>query len=205
MLKIYVARHGQNVDNENGILNGHRDLPLTNLGRDQAHTTGERIKELGLKFESIYSSPLSRAYETAKIIAEVSHNPEPIIKKDLIERDFGDMAGELVESIPEKYKGETLSSGKVNYMLEPVNGEPFPVALVRAGLVLDEIRAKHSDGNILLVCHMDISYMLVASYYKLDWKDVLRNLFFGNSELLILAPDHTLETALIHTAQQYNI
>ncbi len=32
MLKIYLARHGQNEDNANGILNGHRDLPLTDIG-----------------------------------------------------------------------------------------------------------------------------------------------------------------------------
>jgi probable phosphoglycerate mutase len=35
MMKIYLTRHGQNEDNLNGILNGHRDLPLTDLGRDQ--------------------------------------------------------------------------------------------------------------------------------------------------------------------------
>ena len=205
MLKIYIARHGQNVDNANGILNGHRDLPLTGLGRQQAHSAGEHIKELGLHFEATYSSPLSRAFETAQIIAEVSLNPAPVINKDLIERDFGDMAGEPVESIPEKYKGEMLPTDKVNYMLEPSNGETFPEALIRAEHMLEEIRANHQDGNVLLVCHMDISYMLVASYYQLDWKDVLRKLFFGNSELLLLAPDHALETALIHTTKQYNI
>lgn len=31
MLKIYITQHGQNEDNANGILNGHRDLPLRDV------------------------------------------------------------------------------------------------------------------------------------------------------------------------------
>lgn len=205
MLHIYVARHGQNVDNASGILNGHRDFPLTGLGRKQATITGEFLRAQNLKFKAIYSSPLSRAHETAEIIARVSDNPDPEINTDLIERDFGDMAGKPVTSISTEYEGTLLKTAKVNYMLDPQNGETFPEALLRAETVLNDIRAKHTDGNVLLVCHMDISYMLVAAYYQLEWKHVLRNLFFGNSELLLLSPDHTLETALVHTAEQFNI
>lgn len=205
MLRIYVARHGQNVDNANGVLNGHRDLPLTDLGREQANVTGEFVNKQNLKFRKVYSSPLSRAYETAKIIAKASNNPDPEILEDLIERDFGDMAGKLVTSIPTEYEGELLKTVKVNYMLDPQNGETFPEALIRAERVLKTIRTNHNEGNVLLVCHMDVSYMLVAAYYQLEWKQVLSNLFFGNSELLLLAPDHSMETALVHTAQQFNI
>ncbi len=42
--EIFIARHGQNEDNINGILNGHRDLPLTSLGREQAKELGEAIR-----------------------------------------------------------------------------------------------------------------------------------------------------------------
>lgn len=42
--EIFIARHGQNEDNVNGILNGHRDLPLTELGRQQARELGEGIR-----------------------------------------------------------------------------------------------------------------------------------------------------------------
>lgn len=48
MLKIYIARHGQNEDNANGILNGHRDLPLTSLGERQAYELADGIKDIGL-------------------------------------------------------------------------------------------------------------------------------------------------------------
>lgn len=56
MLKIYLARHGQNEDNANGILNGHRDMPLTEVGIGQAHEVAEKIKESGLTFDVVLSS-----------------------------------------------------------------------------------------------------------------------------------------------------
>lgn len=44
MLKIYLARHGQNEDNAIGILNGYRDLPLTDTGLAQAAEVANKIK-----------------------------------------------------------------------------------------------------------------------------------------------------------------
>lgn len=61
MLKIYLARHGQNEDNANGILNGHRDMPLTETGIAQANEVAEKIKNTGLSFDVVLSSPLNRA------------------------------------------------------------------------------------------------------------------------------------------------
>ncbi|MFA5230620.1 MAG: phosphoglycerate mutase family protein, partial [Candidatus Paceibacterota bacterium] len=70
MLKIYLARHGQDQDNAMGILNGHRDNPLTDLGISQAHTMADKAKEKNLTFDVIYSSPLQRTFQTASIIGE---------------------------------------------------------------------------------------------------------------------------------------
>ena len=46
MLNVYLARHGQDEDNANGILNGRRDMPLTTLGVNQAKELAEKIKSL---------------------------------------------------------------------------------------------------------------------------------------------------------------
>lgn len=66
MLKIYIARHGQDKDNVRGILNGHRDEPLTILGQNQAKDLAEKIKEAGIKFDKIYSSPLKRTFSNRR-------------------------------------------------------------------------------------------------------------------------------------------
>ena len=60
MTEIFIARHGQNEDNANGVLSGHRDLPLRGLGRAQACELGEGIRLAGLQFDAVYGSPLSR-------------------------------------------------------------------------------------------------------------------------------------------------
>ncbi len=72
MLKIYLARHGQNADNVKGILNGHRDEPLTEKGLAQAYEIAHKTKSAGISFNAVYSSPLSRAFDTAKIMSEIT-------------------------------------------------------------------------------------------------------------------------------------
>ena len=101
MTTIYIARHGQNEDNVRGILNGHRDLPLTDLGRQQARRLARHIKDRELVFDAVYASPLGRAFETAAIVAAELELAEPIIHDDLIERDFGIMTGKPAADIEE--------------------------------------------------------------------------------------------------------
>ncbi|MDD3301503.1 MAG: phosphoglycerate mutase family protein, partial [Patescibacteria group bacterium] len=96
MRKIYLARHGQDEDNARAILNGHRDKPLTALGKEQAELFAKNIKELNLKIEKVYSSPLQRAYDTALAATEILGLDNPEKLDLLIERDFGTMTGKLI-------------------------------------------------------------------------------------------------------------
>lgn len=68
MLKIYIARHGQDIDNANRILNGRRDESLTEKGIEQANEVAIKIKGTHILFDYVYASPLQRAYKTAEII-----------------------------------------------------------------------------------------------------------------------------------------
>lgn len=88
MLKIYLARHGQDQDNVLGILNGHRDQPLTGLGITQAQKLAEHIKKMGITFDKVYASPLQRAYRTAEIVTETLDLPKPEKEPDLEEENF---------------------------------------------------------------------------------------------------------------------
>ena len=60
MTGIVIAWHEQNEDSANGILSGHRDLPLRGLDRAQARELGKGIRLAGLQFDAVYGSPLSR-------------------------------------------------------------------------------------------------------------------------------------------------
>ncbi len=204
MFKIYLARHGQNLDNANGILNGHRDEPLTDVGMKQAHEVAEKIKAANLTFDTIYSSPLKRAFETAQIISTELGQSTPIILPDLIERDFGSMTGQLASDIEQLCAPDIIKTETVTYFLSPTGAETFPQLISRAKRLLQSITDEHSDGNILLVTHGDFGKMIYAAYYDLDWMKVLTQFHFGNSELLLLSPDSKAENAHVFKIEQFN-
>lgn len=68
MREIILIRHGQSTANAEGVWQGQLDYPLSDLGREQAGYAGAALR--GERIDSFYASPLSRAFETAQIIAE---------------------------------------------------------------------------------------------------------------------------------------
>lgn len=204
MLKIYVARHGQNEDNAHGILNGHRDLPLTTIGRQQAQELALGMKEAQLSFDATYASPLMRAYDTAAVITETLGLAPPIVLPSIIERDFGVMTGKPVADIQAYCGSDVVKTDTITYFLNPEGAETFPALLARGRRALDEVMAKHADGSVLLVTHGDIGKMLYATYYGLPWMHMLTMFHFGNSELLLLADDSAPEDAHVIRIQQHN-
>ena len=90
---IYIVRHGQTDDNVVGRYAGRIDTPLNEVGTEQAKKLHEILKDV--KFDLVFSSPLQRALNTAKIICD-----NEIIEDDrLIERDNGDLEGKLKSEI----------------------------------------------------------------------------------------------------------
>lgn len=200
-VEIFIARHGQNEDNVNGILNGHRDLPLTDLGRQQAYELGRGIIDAGLNFDTVYSSPLSRALETAEIVSESLGLPEPTILPELIERDFGIMSGKKASDIEKFCAPDIIKTDTITYFLNPEGAETFEDLVERGHQILDIVRAKHLGGKVLLVCHGDLGKMVYAAATNKPWRDVLIDFHFGNGDLIDIA-----STGDVHKVklQQYN-
>lgn len=204
MTKIYIVRHGQDQDNANGLLNGHRDTDLTDIGLEQANQIANKIQEANLVFDKIYSSPLQRAYRTAEIIAKRLQLPQ-LEKLDLlIERDYGIMSGQKITDIEKLCSPNILKTNTITYFLKAEGAETFPQVQDRASQVLEFLSNNHNDQNILLVTHGDLGKMLYAEYYNLYWREVLESFHFGNSELLLLAPDSPAENTHIFNIEQYN-
>ncbi len=204
MLKIYIARHGQNVDNENGILNGHRDFPLTEKGREQAFEVASLIKDANLTFDAVYSSPLIRAFETAEIISQATNAPTPLREDLLIERNFGIMTGEKIADIEKMCAPNILKTAIITYFIDVEGAETFPEMIERGKKLLENLKAKHKEGNILLVCHGDIGKMIYAAYYGLEWKDTLLQFHFGNCELILLSEDSPVDDVHVFRIKQLN-
>ena len=204
MLNIYLARHGQDTDNLAGILNGHRDQPLTEKGMTQARELVTKIQKSGIVFDVVYSSPLQRAFKTAQIISEAVHSPLPKIESLLIERDFGIMTGQKITDIEKMCAPNIIKAEIITYFLDPKDAETFPGLMKRGRQVIDRIKEKHSSGNVLLVTHGDIGKMIYAEYYGLDWKDVLLQFHFGNCDLMLLSELSSPEDTHVFKITQHN-
>lgn len=180
--KLFLVRHGQDQDNAAGLLNGHRDTELTELGREQARQVAPKLRGRGIQV--IYASPLKRAHETALIINETL-GVELILDTLVMERDFGILTGQPVVDIP-KFTDHILKMDHVNYFLEVEGAEDFPTLLRRAHTVVREIRRRHPAQNVLIVTHGDIGKMIRAAYHGWTWEQGLRTKYFGNAAMLEL-------------------
>lgn len=140
-MKIYIVRHGQTDYNKNRLIQGHIDVPLNNYGKEQAILTATHF--INEPIDLIISSPLSRAYETAQIIAkEVNYQGEIIIDEHFRERNFGEADGQSIPVIIERVrKGEVVN----------LESEKDLVARVVKGL--NNLKEKYPDKTILIVCH----------------------------------------------------
>jgi len=183
MADIYIIRHGQDKDNAKGILNGHRNMSLTLLGRKQANNIAKKLQKIGIQV--IYSSPLARAYETAQIIANKLKIKKVIIDKNLIERDFGILTGKPITDIS-KYSTKRLQSDGVNYFLDGEGTEDFLSVLKRANNILEIIRKKHPDKQVLLVTHGDIGKTIRAAFHGWSWEKGLTTPYLDNIGILEL-------------------
>lgn len=99
---IYFVRHGESEANVRGVFAGQKeDSVLTEKGKEQAETTAREIRNINLKIDKIVSSPLKRALETARIVAEeIGFSPSDIvIDSRIIEYDMGSLTGTPLHKI----------------------------------------------------------------------------------------------------------
>jgi len=197
MLKIYLARHGQDSDNVSRILNGRRDTSLTIVGQEQALELAKNIKSAGLSFDKIYVSPLFRVRQTAKIITDYLFLPEAIVLPDLVERDFGIMTGKSIDDIALLNKNNIVQTPEVNYFLNIDGAETFDQLIERGRAVLNKVKAENSDGNILLLTSGDIGKMIYTAYHEKTWEEVLPSFYFSNTELILLDKGLLLEKSIV--------
>lgn len=139
---IYLIRHGQTDQNVAWRIQGQRDFPLNETGIRQAEAARDALKELGISFDRVYSSPLSRAVRTAEIVTgadgdEASEAPEIILDDRLKEMDYGPYEGADLKNLPEALK-EFFSDFNRNPAPEGV--EQLPDLVKRLGGFLEAIK-----------------------------------------------------------------
>ena len=148
-------RHGQSTANAMGVWQGQMDFPLSEEGRLQAVLAGRALARTD--YEAIYSSPLARAYETAKIIArESGFSGEVVPMRGLIERHGGVLEGhswaEQEERNPECARKFLSLPEEERWTF--AGAETDEEVMDRFEAALDEIRSRHPEGaRVVVVSH----------------------------------------------------
>ena len=145
MKRILLVRHGESIWNAEGRWQGSADPPLSDAGRDQARQLAELIRDEGV--DLIVASDLSRAHETATIVAAALGLPTPVIEARLRERDVGEISGHTREEIEAKWPG-LLDQWRRGDLDQMPGGETDITPRVTAGL--DAI-ANAPEGSVVLV------------------------------------------------------
>jgi broad specificity phosphatase PhoE len=149
---MLLVRHGQSTANAQGIWQGQMDFPLSEEGRRQASLAGTGLS--GERFEGLYSSPLSRAFETAEIIRDrTGFAGEVVPLGGLSERHGGILEGhtwaEQEHRNPELAEKFLALPEEERWPL--VGAETDEEVIARFEAALESIRDLHPAGSRLVV------------------------------------------------------
>ena len=171
-LHIFLIRHGRTEWNKKKIFRGHIDIPLDEVGRNQADATGSFLRNINLTV--IYSSPLKRALETAQIIKKYQNNSVEIVPyPGFLDLNYGEWEGKTYEKVKRSYPELYQMWEKEPNRVKIPKGETLWEAKRRSWQALREVISKH-QGYVGIVSHRVINKLIICSILGIDesgfWK-----------------------------------
>lgn len=185
-MSIYFARHGQTDWNVAMRVQGTTDIPLNRHGRNQAEVLADRLQTEGILLQHIYSSPLSRALETAQIVSRrFDIVAEPM--QGLQEMNLGVFEGHTWDEIHVLYPKEHACWRLDKRFGRPPQGESYQEVLERFFVMYDHILTETEEelqagGDILIVTHGVVVMLLLA---------LLRDVDLEKAYLMVEVPNAT--------------
>jgi probable phosphoglycerate mutase len=156
--RTIAIRHGETIWNRDGRLMGNLDIPLNPNGVQQAEAVAERLARI--EFHTIYSSDLSRAYDTARVIADKT-GKEIVRDPRLRERNAGVLQGLTKAERAEKHADIYQQQEEVGEEYVIPEGESDGQMTRRVVECLEDIREKHPGETVVLVAHGGVLARLV--------------------------------------------
>ncbi len=151
---LVLVRHGQSEWNLKNLFTGWKDPGLTALGVEEARTAGRRLAARGLAFDVAFTSALSRAQETLRLMLEEIGRPDLPTLRDqaLNERDYGDLAGLNKDDARKRWGAEQVHLWRRSYDVSPPGGESLKDTVARAlPYYVQEILPRVMRGERVLV------------------------------------------------------
>ncbi len=189
-MKIYVMRHGETDYNRQHRFQGQIDIPLNDMGRQEAREANKRIKDLGLAFDRIYCSPLSRAIETVEIAAGVDRS-QIIIEPRVEEINFDEL-----DRTPFSYDATDCGClfSDPEHFVPARNGESFHDVEKRFGDFLLELQQKKPGRRILVGSHGGAMRCMLAFLHYISLDDIWHQ-GIGNCQIVEITVNDDEDTA----------
>ncbi|HET6675873.1 MAG TPA: 2,3-bisphosphoglycerate-dependent phosphoglycerate mutase [Nitrospiraceae bacterium] len=167
MSRLVLLRHGESQWNLENRFTGWVDVPLSPKGKEEAKAAGEKLR--GYKFDRAFTSVLTRANETLRIVLEVLSQTGIPIEKDkaLNERMYGELQGLNKAETAKKFGEEQVKIWRRSFDVRPPGGEslkdtaervlPYYEARIQPRLAQGEtiIIAAHGNSLRALVMQLD--------------------------------------------------
>ncbi len=159
---LYLIRHGQTDSNSAGVLQGWRDIPLSETGQEQARLLGKRFA--GIHLDALYCSALGRARQTAEQIGQnTGLMPQPLA--GLNEIHMGQMEGLTAEQCRQTYPRESEAMEKQVAEFAAPGGESALQVYQRVVNTLLELAGRHPGQTVAAVSH-GFSIWMFLDYVK---------------------------------------
>ncbi|MDD7909693.1 MULTISPECIES: 2,3-bisphosphoglycerate-dependent phosphoglycerate mutase [Pseudovibrio] len=151
---LVLVRHGQSEWNLKNLFTGWKDPDLTEQGVAEATAAGQQLKELKMEFDLAYTSSLTRAQHTLKLILEQLGQEDLPTERDqaLNERDYGDLTGMNKDEAREQFGEEQVHIWRRSFDVPPPGGESLKMTAERTlPYYKAEILPKVLEGNRVIV------------------------------------------------------
>lgn len=165
MIRLFLVRHGETFWNKERRAQGIKDIKLTEQGKTQGVFLAEKLKNEDI--DLIYSSDLSRAYETAKILGDKLDKSVHVLS-GIREMNFGKWEGLTIDEIQAKYQNIYAVWGKTPHMAQVPGAETLIQVQERAMKAVYNIINKNPNKNIVLVSHGVAIKVIIFGLLDLD-------------------------------------
>ena len=173
MTNVILVRHGQTDWNKTGRIQGGLDIPLNANGRNEAGKLAEELSKMGI--DVVYSSKLSRSWETARQIARL-HSLNVKKLPELNEINQGLWQGLLTSEIKKRYKKQYSLWCANPLSVRPPKGETVEEAYERSVQAAKKILQKYKNRNVCIVSHEIINTLLKCYFKKMELENIWDNL-----------------------------
>ena len=186
MTSITFLRHGQARNNVERTLTGRRPgVPLTEYGEEQARYAARLLASMDIA--AIYSSPVQRAMQTARIVAE--HNSLDVVPDDrLIEIDMGGFTDMKYDDLMAKHGNVFLRFYQDDAEFARLGVETFSSVRARVRDMVEYVLERHRGENIVLVTHMDPIKAMLSTVLDIS-PDSLHRIIIANGSLNVFPVD----------------